>query len=61
METWSVFMALSYCRADCPTQVREALQQHGSQVIGWAGSHETLGLSDQTNTLWFPTPGSMLS
>ena len=46
---------------DCPTQVQEPMRQHGSQVIGWAGSHGSLGFSHQTKPQWFPRPGSMLS
>ena len=48
-------------RPGCPTQVRDPLQQNGSQVIGWAGSHESLGSSHQTNPSWHPVPGSMVS
>jgi transposase len=47
--------------AGCPTQVRDPLQQNGSQHIGWAGSHESVGLSDQSKSSWHPVPGSMLS
>jgi len=28
----------------CPTQVRDPLQRNGSQLIGWAGNHERLGV-----------------
>ena len=52
---------VSSLRAGCQTQVRDPLQQNGSQVIGWAGSHESLGSSHQTNPSWHPMPGSMVS
>ncbi|MBW0173035.1 MAG: hypothetical protein KXJ48_01280 [Vulcanococcus sp.] len=44
----------------CSIQVRDPLQQDGSHRIGWAGSHESVGLSDQTKSPWHPVPGSML-
>jgi hypothetical protein len=45
----------------CPTQLRDPLRQNGSQLIGWAGSHESVGLSDQTKSPWHSVPSCMLS
>ncbi|MFZ9545383.1 MAG: hypothetical protein ACO27O_12345, partial [Hylemonella sp.] len=45
----------------CPTQLQDPLQQNGSHVIGWAGSHESVGLRNQSKSPWHPVPGSMLS
>ena len=46
---------------DCPTHLRNPLHQNGAQIMGWAGSHKSVGLSDQTKTLWHPVPSCMLS
>ena len=47
--------------AGCPTQLRDPLQQNGSHLIGWAGSHESVGLRNQSKFSWHPVPSSMVS
>ncbi len=46
---------------DCPTQLRNPLHCSGSQAIGWAGSHGSVGLRNQTKSPWHPVPSCMLS
>jgi hypothetical protein len=45
-----------------PDTSLKPLRQNGSKVIGWAGSHGSVGLRNQTKfPPWHPAPSCMLS
>ena len=45
----------------CPTHRQGPLQQNGSQLMGWTGNRESLGLSHQSRSQWIPRPISRLT